>query len=153
MSQWGVMGLFFKAMMLPTAYLCLSKKDSRIFLLQEVLSYTFMAAIMIGGFKYYGLPGLGVGMLLTGVFDWFTVWIISLICYNFHYSSRVWHLFALQFPLLVATLVVVIATSGWLYVLIGTLCVASSMAFSVRFLYRNTDFIHRLLVKVRRTPR
>lgn len=153
MSQWGVMGLFFKAMMLPTAYLCLSKKDSRIFLLQEVLSYTFMAAIMIGGFKYYGLPGLGVGMLLTGVFDWFTVWIISLICYNFHYSSRVWHLFALQFPLLVATLVVVIATSGWLYVLLGTLCVASSMAFSVRFLYRNTDFIHRLLVKVRRTPR
>lgn len=153
MAQWGVMGLFFKAMMLPTAYLCLSKKDSKIFLLQEVVSYTFMAAIMIGGFVCYGLPGLGVGMLLSGVFDWFSVWIISLICYDFHYSGRVWRLFAAQLPMLVGTVIAVIATTGWLYVLIGALFVACSFVFSIRFLYRNTDFIHRLLVRVRRNVR
>lgn len=153
MAQWGVVGLFFKAMMLPTAYLCLSKRDSRIFLLQELLSYTFMAAIMIGGFVYCGLPGLGMGMLLSGVFDWLSVWGISSACYDFRYSSRVWHLFALQLPLLVGTLVVVIVASGWLYVLLGSLFVASSLAFSVRFLYKNTDFIHRLLVKIRRPAR
>ena len=153
MAQWGVMGLFFKAMMLPTAYLCLSKKDSRIFLLQEVVSYTFMVAIMIGGFMYYGLPGLGIGMLISGVFDWLSVWIISLICYDFHYSGRVWRLFAKQLPLIACTVIAVVTTTGWLYVLLGTLFVAMSFVFSIRFLYRNTDFIHRLLVKVRRNAR
>lgn len=150
MAQWGVLGLFFKAMMLPTAYLCLSKKDSKVFLLQEVLSYTFMAAIMIGGFVYYGLPGLGVGMLLSGVFDWFTVWIISLICYGFQYSPRVWGLFAAQSPLLAGTIIVVLCTSGWIYALLGALFIVLSMTFSLHFLYKNTDFIQRLLVKIRR---
>lgn len=153
MSQWGVMGLFFKAMMLPTAYLCLSKKDSKVFLLQEVVSYTFMAAVMIGGFIYYGLPGLGIGMLLSGIFDWLSVWIISLFCYDFRYSGRVWSLFATQIPLLVGTMIAVLSTSGWLYVLTGTLFAALSLMFSLRFLYRNTDFIHRLLVKIRRSAR
>ena len=150
MAQWGVMGLFFKSMMLPTAYLCLSKKDSKVFLLQEILSYTFMAAIMIGGFMHYGLPGLGAGMLLSGIFDWLTVWIISLICYDFRYSSRVWRLFTVEFPLLAFTMLALLTTSGWTYVLAGTLFMTLSATFSIRFLYRNTDFIQRLIVKLRR---
>lgn len=152
MSQWGVIGLFFKAMMLPTAYLCLSKRDSKIFLLQEIISYTFMAAIMIGGFVYCGLPGLGIGMLLSGIFDWVTVWIISFICYEFQYSNRVWRLFATQMPLLAGTTAAVLLTSGWLYILSGILFISLSLMFSLHFLYKNTDFIQRLLIKIRRRP-
>ena len=153
MAQWGVMGLFFKSMMLPTAYLCLSKNDSKVFLLQEVVSYVFMAAIMIGGFKYYGLPGLGVGMLLSCVFDWLTVWIISFICYGFRYSSRVWQLFATQMPLLIGTIAGVLLTSGWTYVLWGGLYILLSLMYSLHFLNKNTDFIKRLLVKIKRRTR
>ena len=150
MSQWGVTGLFFKAMMLPTAYLCLSKRDSKIFLLQEIISYTFMVAIMIVGFVRYGLPGLGAGILLSGIFDWLTVWIISFFCYGFRYSNRVWRLFAIQAPLLACTMTVVLLTSGWLYVLLGILLIFLSLMLSLYFLYKNTDFIQRLLVKIRR---
>lgn len=150
MAQWGVVSLFFKALMLPPAYLSLSKGESRIFLLQEVLSYTFMAAVMIGGFWYYGLRGLGIGMLLSGAFDWLSVWLISACCYGFGYSRRVWALLSMQLPMLVAMLLVCLFTDGWVYVLLGVMVMAWSALFSFRFLYKNTDLIHRLLIKLRR---
>lgn len=153
MAQWGVVGLFFKAMMLPTAYLCLSKKDSRIFLLQEVLSYTFMAAVMIGGFRLYGLRGLGIGMLLSGIFDWLSVWLISVGRYGFRYSRRVWSLLLLQLPMQVVMLIVCLCTESWVYILFGMAVMAWSAIFSIRFLYKNTDLIHRLLVKLKRRTR
>lgn len=153
MAQWGVVSLFFKALMLPPAYLSLSKGESRIFLLQEALSYTFMAAVMISGFKLYGLRGLGIGMLLSGMFDWLTVWLISVVRYGFRYSRRVWSLLSLQLPMLVAMLLVCLGTDGWLYVLLGLTVMVCSAVFSIRFLYKNTDFIHRLLVKLKRRSR
>lgn len=150
MAQWGVVSLFFKALMLPPAYLSLSKGESRIFLLQEALSYTFMAVVMIGGFRYYGLKGLGVGILLSGSFDWLSVWLISVLRYGFRYSRRVWALLSMQFPMLVAMLLVCFLADGWVYVLLGVVVMAWSAMFSLRFLYRNTDLIHRLLVKLKR---
>lgn len=150
MAQLGVVGLFFKALMLPPAYLSLSKGESRVFLLQEALSYTFMAAVMIGGFEYYGLKGLGAGMLLSGVFDWLTIWLISVARYGFRYSSRVCRLVAIQLPMLCCMLIVCLTTHRWLYTGLGTVLMTCSAVYSIRFLYKNTDFIHRILVKIRR---
>ena len=148
MTQLGVVGLFFKAMMHPPACLSLSKGESRIFLLQEVLSYIFMAVVMISGFKYYGLKGLGVSMLLANLFDWLSVWLIAKLRYEFSYSRRVWQLLVTQSPTLAAMLAVCLFTQGWLYVC-GSLAVAAwSVIFSTRFLYHNTTFIHQLLTKI-----
>lgn len=153
MTQWGVMGLFFKVMMHPPACLSISKGESRTFLLQEVLSYTFMVAVMIGGFKLYGLNGLGVGMLLANAFDWLTVWLIAKVRYEFAYSRRVWHLFAVQAPLLIATLGVCLCTQGWVYIAGGAIVVAWAGIYAVRFITRNTDLIQRLMSKIQRKVR
>ena len=149
MTQLGVVGLFFKTMMHPPACLSLSKGESLTFLLQEVLSYVFMAVAMIGGFKYYGLVGLGVGMLLTNLFDWLTVWLIAKLRYQFAYSRQVWHLLMAQCPILVAMLSVCIYTHGWSYVCGGTMVILWSAAYSFLFLHRNTTLTHRLLTKIK----
>ena len=148
MTQLGVVGLLFKTMMHPPACLSLSKGESRIFLLQEVLSYIFMAAVIIGGFKYYGLVGVGVGMLLTNLFDWVTVWFIAKLRYEFEYSRRVWHLLGTQSPVLIATLAVCICTQGWVNVCGSIAVVAWSAVYSIRFLHRNTTFISQLQAKI-----
>ncbi len=150
MTQWGVMGLFFKVMMHPPACLSISKGESRTFLLQEVLSYTFMAAVMIGGFKLYGLNGLGVGMLLSNVFDWLTVWLIAKVRYEFAYSRRVWHLFAVQAPILIATLGVCLFAQRWFYLCGSVIVVAWAGIYAIRFLTRNTNLMHRLWSKISR---
>ena len=149
MTQLGVVGLLFKTMMHPPACLSLSKGESRIFLLQEVLSYVFMAAVMIGGFKYYGLVGVGVGMLLNNLFDWLTVWFIAKLRYEFDYSRRVWHLLVAQCPILIATLAVCIYAHGWVHVCGGIAVVAWSAVYSIRFLHHNTTFISQLQAKIR----
>ena len=149
MTQLGVVGLFFKTMMHPPACLSLSKGESLTFLLQEVLSYVFMAAVMIGGFKCYGLVGVGVGMLLTNLFDWLTVWLITKLRYQFAYSRRVWHLLVAQCPVLVAMLLVCIYAHGWSYVCGGVVVMAWSAVYSFRFLHRNTTFISQLQAKIR----
>ena len=153
MAQWAVVGLFFKAMMLPPAYLSLSKGESSIFLLQEVLSYTFMAASMILGFRYGGMPGLGIGILLSNLFDWLSTWAITSIRYGFRNSRRVWLLFAVQLPMLIAMLAVTRLCEDRTYALLGTLCILLSSIFSIRFLLRNSDFIRRFINKVRREKR
>lgn len=150
MTQLGVVGLFFKVMMHPPACLSLSKGESRTFLLQEVLSYSFMTVVMIGGFKYYGLNGLGVGMLLSNMFDWGSVWCIAIARYKFTYSHRVWQLFAAQLPILTGMLAICMYTHGWLYVSGSIVIAALSVLHTFRFLYRNTDLIHRLIVKIRK---
>ena len=150
MSQWAVVGLFFKAMMLPTAYLSLSKGESHIFLLQEALSYSFMAASMILGFRYGGMVGLGIGILLSNLFDWLSTWLIASLRYGFRYSRRVWSLLAILLPLLAAMLGVVRMSESITYILLGALCILLSGIFSVRFLSRNSDFIRRIILKVRR---
>lgn len=149
MTQLGVVGLFFKTMMHPPACLSLSKGESLTFLLQEVLSYVFMAVAMIAGFKYYGLVGLGVGMLLTNLFDWLTVWLIAKLRYQFAYSRQVWHLLMAQCPILVAMMSVCIYTHGWSYVCGGTMVILWSAAYSFLFLHRNTTLTHRLLAKIK----
>lgn len=149
MAQWAVVGLFFKAMMLPPAYLSLSKGESSIFLLQEVLSYTVMAATMIFGFRCMGMVGLGIGILLSNLFDWLSVWLITAFRYGFRYSRRVWRLFAMQLPMLVAMLIVVRICHGWSYILLGSLCVLLSALYSIRFLQCNTDLIRRFVDKLK----
>ena len=149
MTQLGVVGLFFKTMMHPPACLSLSKGESLTFLLQEVLSYIFMPVAMIGGFKYYGLIGLGVGMLLNNLFDWLTVWVIAKQRYQFAYSHRVWHLLMAQCPILVVMLLVCLYAQGWNYVCGGAVVIAWSAVYSIRFLHRNTTFISQLQAKIR----
>ena len=150
MSQWAVVGLFFKAMMLPPAYLSLSKGESFIFLLQEVLSYSFMATAMILGFRYGGMSGLGIGILLSGIFDCLSVWVISLLRYSFRYSQRVVRLFVTQLPLLAAMLVTVNLCCGLSYILLCTLLTLLSAAYSLRFLQRHTNFVQSITAKLKK---
>ena len=151
MTQIGVVGLFFKAMMHPPAYLSLSKGESLIFLLQEALSYTFMAAVMIAGFKFSGLKGLGFGLLLSNVFDWLTIWIITTLRYQFKYSSRVWKIFCIQCPSLIGLLGICLYTQGWLYAVLGCAVMIWSAAYSIRFFHKNTNIITRLSAKIRKS--
>ena len=108
-----------------------------------------MAIVMIGGFKHHGLEGLGVGMLLSNLFDWLSVWLITKLRYNFAYSRRVWKLSIVQFPILIVMLAVCIYTHSWVYVCGGAIVTIGAATYSIHFLHHNTTFTHHLLSKVR----
>ena len=146
-AQWAVVGLFFKALMLPPAYLSLSKGESSVFRLQEVLSYTVMAAAMIFGFHRMGMVGLGLGILVSNLFDCISVWCIAAIRYGFRYSRRVCGVCVTQLPMMVLMLVVVRLCSGWGYILLGTALVLVSALSSLQFLRSHTYFLRRFSIR------
>lgn len=150
MSQLGVVGLFFKAMMQPPACLSLSKGESRIFLLQEASSYIFMVIAMVGCFEFYGLKGLGIGMLISNLFDWLSVWLITTLRYKFSYSRHVWHLFGIQTPILALMLVICMCTEEWTYICGSIILMALSALYTIHFLYQNTNLRQYLSAKTRK---
>ena len=150
MTQLAAVGLLFRAIMLPTAYLPLSKGDSLVYLLQESLSYLFMIIAMIGGFKLFGLKGLGAGILLSNLFDWLSVWLIVKFYYRFSYSRSIGQLLGIQVPLLACLLVICMYTQGWTYLILGLITAIATTLHSFRILQRNTNLVQQLLAKARK---
>ena len=102
-----------------------------------------MAAAMIFGFHRMGMVGLGLGILVSNLFDCISVWCIAAIRYGFRYSRRVWGVCVTQLPMMVLMLVVVRLCSGWCYFLFGATLVLVSTLSSLHFLRRHTDFLRR----------
>lgn len=69
MAQVTAVGLLFRAIYLPFAYIPLSAGDSKIYLLLETISATILATAVIVGFHFYGLLGAGFGLLISNAID------------------------------------------------------------------------------------
>ena len=122
--------MFFKAVYTPVAYLSLSKGDSRIYLLMEVL-YNAVFVVLVGvGYAFWGLLGAGVGLTLANLFD-FT----AINCYYAHrYLFRIKRLTLLrtlvQLLILLLTLMLCFMCEGLAKYAIGTLLLLASAVCS-----------------------
>ena len=67
----GMIVLLYSGGPLPISYLPLARGDSRSYLLMEGCYDVVVVALVILGFRYYGLTGAGVGITLASVFDFF----------------------------------------------------------------------------------
>lgn len=82
MAQVAAVGLIFRAVYLPFAYIPLSAGDSKTYLLLEIISAAILVTSVITGYHYYGLVGAGYGMLISNAIDMCT----SLLVAKFRYS-------------------------------------------------------------------
>lgn len=72
MAQVAAVGLIFRGVYLPFAYLPLSAGDSKIYLFLETISAAILTTAVIFGFHFYGLFGAGCGLLISNFIDMFT---------------------------------------------------------------------------------
>ena len=72
MAQVAAVGLIFRGVYLPFAYLPLSAGDSKIYLFLETISAAILTTAVIFGFHFYGLLGAGCGLLISNFIDMFT---------------------------------------------------------------------------------
>lgn len=82
MAQVAAVGLLFRAIYLPFAYIPLSAGDSKIYLMLETISATILATAVIVGFHYYGLLGAGFGLLISNAIDMCTSVCVAKIKYQ-----------------------------------------------------------------------
>lgn len=69
MAQVALIGLLFRGIYLPFAYIPLSAGDSKTFLCIEFISASILATAIILGYYFMGLIGAGLGLLISNFID------------------------------------------------------------------------------------
>ena len=139
-AQMAVIGLMFKAVYQPIAYLVLARCDSKIYLLQETLCYLLLVISVVCGYKLAGTVGLGISFAVWELSYLLMVLIIGRIRYGFVMSGQLVRNFLVNMVLVALTAVCVLWGSGYGMIAGVVLCVLS-VAFSVHFFCVHTSFL------------
>ena len=139
LAQMAVIGLYFKSVSQPVAYLVLARTDSKIYLLQETVCYVFLVACVAGGYRLAGVFGVGLSFAAWEFLYLLWTLVISRIRYKYVMSSQLVRSFLIQAALVALTALCVIADSG-LWMLPGAVICLVSIAVSVCFFKRRTSF-------------
>ena len=115
MIQITVLAMYLRAMKLPVAYLTLAKGDSKSYLFLEAYSAVVMVIAVVGGYMLFGLPGTGVGLLVTGLIDIIVINIFTRYKYHYKVSSTVFRFAKYQLPIALAVYAITCWLHGWLY--------------------------------------
>lgn len=115
MIQITVLAMYLRAMKLPVAYLTLAKGDSWSYLFLEAYSAVVMVIAVVGGYMLFGLPGTGMGLLVTGLIDIIVINIFTRYKYHYKVSSTVFRFAKYQLPIALAVYAITCWLHGWLY--------------------------------------
>lgn len=136
MAVCSVFYMFFRAIMLPVAYIPLAKGDSLTFLALEVL-YDVQFILFIWWFYgHMGLLGTGIALSLAALLDMLAI----LLYYGWRYGSRLskgtlW-MCLIQFLCLAVGVAVCLKADGWIAYMIGAVVLVLSACYSWKELYK-----------------
>ena len=146
-AQMAAIGLLFKAVYQPIAYLVLARSDSKIYLIQESLCYLLLVVSVVCGYKLAGTVGLGLSFAVWELSYLLIVLIIGRIRYGFVMSGQLVRNFLVHAVLVALTAVCVLLGSRQGFMVSIALCIIS-VAFSVHFFCVHTSFLPSFFSKV-----
>lgn len=140
MAQVAIFSMFFKSLSLPTAYITLSKGDSKAFLAIETLYALTFVALFILLHKHYALVGTGMALTLSYVCEWFFAVGFARWRYNYRPTLKLIKYAALFILAPLGVYITSQTTTGIAYWTIGAVCVLLSAFISLRILSQETEF-------------
>ena len=140
LAQMAVIGLYFKAVCQPIAYVILARSDSRIFLLQESICYILLIICIVAGYSLAGTMGIGISMAVLELLYLLLVLLISRVRYGFVMSGKLVRNFLAQGGL-VAVAAASLFMPSRLGLAIGTVACVMSLYISFGFLKTHTTFL------------
>ena len=146
-AQMAVMGVYFKTVSHPIAYLVVARSDSKVYVMQEVLCAILLIVCVVAGFKMGGTLGLGLSFTAWELTYLILCIIVSYFRYGFVMSSKLVRNFLIQGVLVVSAGAFVSLGSVIGYTGCAVLCVIS-LVISFRFMSRHTSFIPSILSKL-----
>ena len=136
MSLCATFYTFFRAIMLPVAYVPLAKGKSMVYLGVELASNLVFCLFIWLGWTVYGLPGIGVALSLTALFDVVVVLLVNGCLYGCRLSARTIRLSLVQFLLLAVHVAVCFLPVLWLKITVGAALFLVSGAYSLHMFRR-----------------
>ena len=143
-------GMFFKIASWSISYVFIAKGESRLFVINEVISNSITLALNIWGYRIYGLLGLGVSFSLSYLIYLIQVYIIAKVKYHFSFSLGFIRLFFIQLFLFASCLVLVIESSSrhFVFYCLSILLIILSLVFSLKEINKRTGIVSILLNKL-----
>ena len=130
---------FFRAIMLPVAYVPLAKGKSMVYLGVELASNLVFCLFIWLGWTMYGLNGIGVALSLTALYDVLVVLLVYGRLFGCRLSARTIRLSVVQFLLLSVNVAVCFQPILWLKIAVGTTLFIVSSVYSFRMLRKKKE--------------
>lgn len=148
MAKCAAFSIYFKAMILPIAYISLARGDSKSYLLLELIGDICVVLLIIIGFRYWGLLGTGVAISVAYLLELFLVYTYTHFHYRFRLSMSVFKVFLIQLPSGILAFILSFCLRGILYWLLGIICIAISAFISLRILQKRTNLLDVFKMKI-----
>ena len=146
-AQMASIGLLFKAVYQPIAFLVLARYDSKIYVFQESVCYILLVISVICGYKLAGTIGLGLSFAVWELSYLLLVLIVGKIRYGFVMSRQLVINFLIQGFAVMLTAAGVLWGSGKGVMISVVICVFS-IFYSLRFFYIHTSFLPSFVSRV-----
>lgn len=95
MLYWAMAGTLIKAMAWSLSYSLLAKASATVFFLNEVIAIILTFTCNMLGYKFFGLTGFGVSVVVTYILYFMQMQIVTLHYFDFKFGKRLWLLFVL----------------------------------------------------------
>ena len=130
MAQVTTIGLLFRAIYLPNAYMSLAAGDNRTFLFINTVGAIDILLVLVG-YEMYGLLGMGIALTFQNLLDMLLVMAISKWKYGVRFTTgRIAELIVFSI-LLFATYASCLNLDGWQYWVCGTALTLLCTAYSI----------------------
>ncbi len=142
MALYAAFYMFFKAITTPVAYISLARGDSLLYFTMEFLYYIVFIILVIVGYRYWGLPGCGIALSLSNLFDLLLISSVYHVKYQFSFSTRPFLVSIIQAVLLAMAVAVCVAVPAPHKFFFGMPVLVLSLWISLRILCKETTVLH-----------
>lgn len=148
LSQLAVMGLFFKSISQPIAYITLAKSDTKIYLLQETLCYIILIISIVLGYSLLGVPGVGLALAVWELLYLCVVLIVARLRYKYVMPTDIVKQILIQGLLMAGVAAIISFVHSWYGTAFAALLFVVSAWYSFDFFRRNTSLMSGVLSKI-----
>lgn len=150
LAQLAVVGLFFKSVSQPVAYMALAKSDTKVYLLQEVACYIILILCVLTGCKFWGVRGIGLALAVWELLYLAIVLIIARLRYGYVMSMENVRQISCQALLVCAVSALCVMPFSWYNTAAVAVLFLISAVYSFRFFRLHTDLLNGRFLKLAR---
>lgn len=144
MVQFAIVSMFVKAICWPISYSMLAKNDSGVFIFSEISSVIIFLSLVLPGYHFYGIAGIGIAFSVAQLLDLIQVFIIAKIKYNYTFSKDVFSVLAQTLPWGIISFGLIFIDRGWCFWIVSVICILLSCFISLHILRKKTQVLEQL---------
>lgn len=137
--SWGMFGTLFKAVSWSMGYVILAKGDSKLFIKTAILFNSIFVTMLVLGYYFYGLLGVGIGFFIYYILHLVMVKLITYYKYDVYFNKNFNGLFLICLVLCSATFALSYIETPLIKFSLMSLMVVISSIFTLYQLNKKVD--------------